>query len=66
MATLKEVLRQEFMYHYWCRAEFEMAIGSLHERKFNEAEKVDIWRQLEPNLDIIAEYVNIKCDLKLK
>ena len=29
-------------------------------------EKIDVWKQIEPNLDLIVDYVNIKCDLKLK
>lgn len=66
LASLKEALRREFMYHYWSKAEFEMTVSGLSERDFANAEKIDIWRQLEPNLDIITEYVNIKCDLKLK
>lgn len=61
-ATLKEFLKREFMYRYWSKCEHEVLISGL----FNEdnAEKIDVWRQLEINLDNIVEYVNTKCDLK--
>lgn len=63
--TLKEFLKREFMHDYWCRAEHEMLICELN-CVIAHSEKIDIWRQLEMNLDRIVEYVNTQCDLKLK
>lgn len=64
--TLKEWLKHEFMYHYWSKAEFEIGVAGLHECDWKHAKKVDVWRQLEPNLDTIVEYINIRCDLNYK
>lgn len=60
--TLKKFLKKEFMYSYWSKAEHEILVSGLS--NYDITEKIDIWRQLEMNLDIIVEYVNIKCDLK--
>lgn len=62
--TLREFLKREFMHEYWSRREYEILMGDLDAVVFTDAEKVDVWRQLEMNLDQIVEYVNIKCDLK--
>lgn len=62
-ASLKEFLKRKFMYQYWSRAEYEMLISGFSHN--SEPEKIDIYRQLEMNLDRIVEYVNMKCDLKL-
>ena len=63
--TLKEFLKREFMHDYWSRAEYEILVSYLGSVTTENAEKVDVWRQLEMNLDRIVEYVNTKCDLKL-
>ena len=59
---LKEGIKRELMYYYWCRAEYEVMVTDLFPRDFEEFEKkavkIDIWYQLEPNLDRITEYVN--------
>jgi len=62
--TFKEWLKCELMYHYWSKAEHEVIITDLFNT--NIEEKHDIWWQLEPNLDRIAEYINNTMDLKLK
>lgn len=62
--TLREFLKLEFMSKYWSRREYEVLIGDLNTVVFTNAEKIDVWRQLEINLDQIVEYVNLKCDLK--
>lgn len=63
--TLKEFLKRKFMHDYWSRAEHEILVSDLGSVTTENAEKVDVWRQLEMNLDRIVEYVNTKCDLKL-
>lgn len=60
--TLKDFLERTFLHDYWCRAEHEIMVSGLH--RTDVMEKIDIWRQLEMNLDQIVEYVNLKCDLK--
>ena len=60
--SLKEFLKREFMYRYWSKCEYEILVSGLLNK--SEKEKIDIWRQLEMNLDNIVEHVNLKCDLK--
>lgn len=53
-------------YYYWSKAEYEIMVGDLF-CKSGELEKIDVWFQLEPNvdliLDIILEYI---CPRKFK
>ena len=61
--TLKEYLKSHFMYYYWSKAECEFYISDLHG---DDYEKIDMWRQIQPNLDKIVDYVNIRCNLKFE
>lgn len=56
--SLKEFIKQSLMYRYWSRSEYEVLVTGLHS-KLNEdtLHKIDVWYQLEPNLDRICEYV---------
>lgn len=54
---LKAWLRREFMYYYWSKAECEIQVAGLFAKEEKEFKKIDIWYQLEPNLDIIADYI---------
>jgi hypothetical protein len=54
------------MYRYWCKCEFEVIIGGLFSKTIDELDKIDVWYQIEPNLDTIVDYLNYKMDLKLK
>lgn len=58
-------LKNELMYHYWCKAENEIAVGGLFSEYPKEFEKIDVWRQLEPNLDRITDYVIKEMKLEL-
>lgn len=62
-SILKEYLKTAFMYDYWSKVECEMLVSDLHT---DECEKIDIWRQIEPNLDNIVDYINVKMDLKFE
>ena len=57
----KEGIKRELMYYYWCKAEHEVMVTDLFPRNYEDfqeqAVKIDIWYQLEPNLDRIVEYV---------
>lgn len=55
--SLKDWLNKELMYHYWSKAEYEIAVGGLFIKSIEELEKIDVYRQLELNLDRITEYV---------
>lgn len=63
-SILREYLKTTFMYDYWSKAECEMLITDLHRN--GDFIKIDIWRQIEPNLNNIVEYINTKMDLKFE
>lgn len=65
-AELREYIRKWAMYHYWSKAEFEIAVGWLGCRQVKELEVVDIYRQILMNLDRITEYVNSELRLNFK
>lgn len=62
-SILREYLKTTFMYDYWSKAEYEFFVSDLCGMDY---EKIDIWRQIEPNLNHIVEYVNQAMDLKFK
>ena len=53
--SLKEAIRAEFVHDYWCKSEYEVIVSNWSGKDFEQ--KIDIWYQLEPNLDRITEYV---------
>lgn len=55
--SLKDYLKRDFQYHYWSKSECEIMIGSLGEDDIDKFEKIDMYRQIEMNLDRITEYV---------
>ena len=60
-SELKEWLEKEFKYYYLSRAEHEVIVSDL----FNKtSKKIDIWYQIELNLDIITDYVWQKMKFK--
>lgn len=65
-SILREYLKTEFVYSYWSKSEHEMAVGGLFSKYPEEFEKIDIWQQIEPNLNNIVEYVNMKMELKFE
>lgn len=60
----KESMRRYFMNQFWCRAECEIMVSGLHTRV--EPEKIDVWRQIEMNFDLILEYIIYKMDIDFK
>ena len=62
-SILREYLKTQFMYNYWSKAECEFFVSDLCGMDY---EKIDIWRQIEPNLNHIVEYVNQAMDLKFE
>lgn len=53
---LKEYLKLEFMHYFWSRSEFEISVGDLFCRE-ETFEKIDAYRQIEMNLDLIVKYI---------
>lgn len=64
--TLKEWLKREFMYYFWSKSEHEIAVGGLSSKYPEEFEKIDIWYQLELNLDIITDYIIKEMNFRFK
>ncbi len=54
---LKQDIDSWAHYHYWSKTECEMAIGGLHCNYLDDFEKIDMYRQIEMNLDRILEYI---------
>lgn len=61
---LKNYLKRDFQYYYWSKAECEILVGDLTSRSFDDLEKIDIFRQIEMNLDRIVDYVISVCKFK--
>ena len=53
---LKECIRKWAFYHYRSRCEYEIAVGDLMAKE-EDLEKIDIYRQIEMNLDRLTEYI---------
>lgn len=60
-AELKKWLKAELMFNYWSKCEFEIVVGFLFSDKEH---KIDVWYQLEPNLDRIVEYVEREMEIE--
>lgn len=58
-------LRQDLMYYFWSRSEWEIILTSWPERKNFKEKKIDVCDQIELNWDRFVDYVwnNIK-DIK--
>lgn len=70
---LKEDLRTYLMYHYWCKSEYEILVGDLYypsddaerlKNYYNELEKIDVFTQVEPNLDVVVTYIINEMDIR--
>lgn len=59
----KEYIRKEFMYRFWSKSEYEVLVGDLIFNK-DTFEKIDAYRQIEMNLDLIVKYVIDEMQIK--
>lgn len=57
LSDLKDYLDRYFRWRYMYRREYEMQVGDLLSKE-EDFVKIDVYRQLEKNLDRITEYVN--------
>lgn len=53
--NFKKELESLFKYCYWSKCEYEILTSGL--AKNSEVYKIDVWRQIQPNLDLIARYI---------
>lgn len=58
-------LRQDLMYYYWGKSEWEIVLTSWPERKDFKEKKIDVFEQIDINWDRFVDYIwnNIK-DIK--
>ena len=61
----KELLMREFKYRYWGKAEYEIIAAGLMFQD-ESAVKIDVWSQIEPNFNIIADYIKNTMNLEWK
>ena len=63
----KNFLKTEFMYYFWAKCEHEVIVNSFpyleDEKVGDNGIKIDVWYQIEPNLDLIVDYVIEKLGL---
>lgn len=56
-SDFKEKLEKELMYCFWSKAEYEIIVGGLFAKEDKDFFKIDIYSQVKPNLDILANYI---------
>lgn len=64
-AELKEEIVKYCKYHFWSRTEYEIAMGGLFSKYPEKFDKIDIWFQLEMNIDHIVDYVNTYLEINV-
>lgn len=54
---IKQEIKNELMYCFWSKSEYEVLIGPLFNRGISEWQKVDVYDQVMLNFDKFADYV---------
>jgi len=54
---LKESIRSSLRGAFWSRREYELSIGDAFETDLDKYEKIDVYRQVLPNLDLLVKYI---------
>lgn len=55
--VFKETIRRKLQYCFWCKREYELFIGDAFDENLDNYEKVDVYSQVLPNLDILCNYI---------
>lgn len=42
---------------FWSKSEYEIVVGDLFEKDLDKYEKIDVYQQLKPNLNTLADYI---------
>lgn len=53
MSELDKTLR----WCFWSKSEYEIMVGDLFEKDLDKYEKIDVYQQLKPNLNALADYI---------
>ena len=64
---LRKFIRNHFLYHYWGKCEWEFIASDWPPtNRSNRDKKVDVYNQLEPNINLITDIVWEQIKDKLK
>lgn len=61
VAEFSELMRQEMMYYYWCKAEWETVISPFCGGSANDCLKIDVYDQLLLNWEQFIRYCWREC-----
>lgn len=50
-------LKCELMYYFWSKFEYEISVGKAFEKDMNKLILIDVYKQVEPNLKQLANYI---------
>lgn len=53
VSELDKILR----WCFWSQSEYEIMVGDLFEKDLDKYEKIDVYQQLKPNLNTLANYI---------
>ena len=53
----KESIRIGLMSAFWSKREYELFIGDAFDTNIDNYEKIDVYSQVLPNLDILVDYI---------
>ena len=53
----KENLDKDLMYCFWSKREYEIMCADLFEKDMENYEKISVYDQVKPNLDVLARYI---------
>ena len=53
VSELDKILR----WCFWSKSEYEIVVGDLFEKDLDKYEKIDVYQQLKPNLNALADYI---------
>lgn len=62
--TLRDKVILYLKYHYWAKSEYEVLVTGLSSK--DEPQKIDVWFQLQPNIEHIIDYIIKEMQLELK
>lgn len=60
----KEFVKRRGMHMYWSRCEYEIIISPWPPQKKDVSVKIDVWQQIENNLDLIVKLLMEEYDTK--
>lgn len=52
-----EELDRELHYYFWAKYEHEIFVGCLDKNSTHSTDKIDVYQQLKPNIDVLAHYI---------